>query len=137
MVCGVPLMLPGVLVSGQEQPPDFFVELLRYRVSSFSPIQKKENSVGGLQQLQRAKFVYTKAPPPAPVLLPAYRGPNKVLEAGPKVFHVLVGGKPDMISVDQLKPHLRYSPSEAHPPRRGRPAAANSSSPGSDVGGAL
>jgi hypothetical protein len=40
MVYGTPLTLPGIIINSQEQPPDFFVQLLLSRISSFSPIKK-------------------------------------------------------------------------------------------------
>jgi hypothetical protein len=105
------------------RPAKFFVELLQSRISSFTPIHWSNSGSSSLQQLHVAKYVYIRSPPAAPALAPAYRDPYLVLEAGPKVFRVVIGGKPDTISVDRLKPHLGDSPSVASPSRRGRPPA--------------
>ena len=51
-------------------------------------------------------------------------GPFRILEAGDKAFLVDIGGRPDYISVDRLKPaHLDLDQPVglALPPRRGRP----------------
>jgi hypothetical protein len=57
-----------------------------------------------------------------PPLSPLYQGPYKVLERRDKFFKLEVGGQPEVISVDRLKPHLGTAPvSAAAPPQRGRP----------------
>jgi hypothetical protein len=53
-----------------------------------------------------AKFVYVRAPPAAPSLAPAYRGPYEVVKKADKFFIVKLGGRFDAISIDRLKPHL-------------------------------
>ena len=53
-------------------------------------------------------------------LRPPYDGPYRVMESGEKHFLLDVGGRPERVSVDCLKPaHLDIDP--AVPPRRGRP----------------
>jgi hypothetical protein len=41
-----------------------------------------------------------------PPLSPLYQGPYKVLDRREKFFKLEVGGQPEVISVDRLKPHL-------------------------------
>jgi hypothetical protein len=123
MVYGSPLTLPGIIIHGQEQPAEFFVEQLQSRLSSFSPLPLPITPAsGGGGKLQAAQFVFVRLPPAAPALSPAYRGPYKVLEKGDKFFKIQLGGTADKISVDRLKPYLGSEPVIAVPPRRGRPA---------------
>jgi hypothetical protein len=68
--------------------------------------------------LQAAKFVYVRA---LTTLAPLYRGPFCVHKRADKFFIIMVGGKFDAVSVDQLKPHLGGPVMPADPPRRGRP----------------
>ena len=57
-----------------------------------------------------------------PPLADNYSGPYLVLEKGPKVFKLQIGTRDDIITRDQLKPHLGLAPpAAADPPRRGRP----------------
>jgi transposase InsO family protein len=126
MVYGTPLALPGVVVNGQEQPAEYFVEQLQSKLSSFSPLppplHASPSNGGG--KLRDARFVFIRSPPAAPALSPAYRGPYLVLERGDKFFKVQIGGKADSVSVDRLKPYLGGEVTAADPPRRGRPPAA-------------
>jgi Integrase core domain len=122
LVYGAPLALPGVMVAAQEQLPEYFIQLFLSRLSSFSPLRPSIKSGPYARRLRGARFVYMRSPPTAPALTPAYRGPYRVLEEGRKSFRVLVGGRPDSISVDRFKPHVGgKTPELADPPRRGRP----------------
>jgi cleavage and polyadenylation specificity factor subunit 1 len=97
----------------------------------FSPISRPPPTSTGARGLCGARFVFVKAPAAAPALAQAYRGPYRVIEEGPKSFKVLVGGRPDVISVDRLKPYLGGDePVPATPPRRGRPPMVPSTLPG-------
>ena len=50
-----------------------------------------------------------------------YSGPYQVLERGNKAWKLQVGDKIEVVSRDQLKPHLgRVAPEAAVPLRRGR-----------------
>jgi hypothetical protein len=72
--------------------------------------------------LMAAKFVYIRRGGVVPPLEPLYLGPYQVLDNGPKVFNIAVGGREERVSVDRLKPHLGAAPlSAASPPLRGRP----------------
>jgi hypothetical protein len=45
-----------------------------------------------------------------------------VIQAGEKTFHLAIGGREEVVSVDRLKPHLGLAPLlPAVPARRGRP----------------
>jgi hypothetical protein len=55
--------------------------------------------------LMKAAYVYVRSPPAAPSLSPAYRGPYRVVERGPKSFQIAIGTRLDRVSVDRIKPH--------------------------------
>jgi len=79
-------------------------------------------TASGLQSLQRAEFVYVRKGGTVLPLSPLYQGPYKVLGRWEKFFKLEVGGQPEVVSVDRLKPHLWTAPvSAASPPQRGRP----------------
>jgi hypothetical protein len=121
-VYGTPLTLPGVVVAGQEQPAEYFVELFHSRLSSFSPLPPQQRANGSsCSKLRSARYVFVRAPPAAPGLTPAYRGPFRVVEPGEKTFKVQFGPRVDVVSVDRLKPYLGSEPVATEPPHRGRP----------------
>ncbi len=79
-------------------------------------------------QLFKAELVYIRVGASKPPLQPLYEGPYRVIRAGQKVFVVDIGGRPQSVTVDQLKPHLVAAPAvTAAPPRRGRPPASKTS----------
>jgi hypothetical protein len=122
LVFGAPLTLPGQLLTSPETPLEDVVEALR----STQPLATRPltyaEAAAGLQSLQRADFVYVRKGGTVPPLSPLYQGPYKVLERRDKFFKLEVGGQPEVISVDRLKPHLGTAPvSAAAPPQRGRP----------------
>jgi transposase InsO family protein len=122
LVYGSPLTLPGVVVAGQEQPAEFFVELFHSRLSSFSPLPPQPQPASSRSiALRSARYVFVRSPPAAPGLTPAYRGPFRVVEPGEKTFRVQFGPRIEVVSVDRLKPYLGSEPVAAEPPRRGRP----------------
>jgi hypothetical protein len=76
--------------------------------------------------LMAVKFVYVHRGRTIPPLEPLYLDPYQVLDNGPKVFRLAIGGKEELISVDRLKPHLgtavvfpQLPPSRDQPPSRG------------------
>ena len=70
-------------------------------------------------QLFKAELVYIKVGASKPPLQPLYEGPYRVIRAGQKVFVVDIGGRPQSVTVDRLKPHLGAAPAApAAPPRR-------------------
>ncbi len=122
LVFGATLTLPGQLLTPPETPVEDVVEALR----SAQPLAKQPltyaEAATGLQSLQRAEFVYMRKGGVVPPLSPLYQGPYKVLDRREKFFKLEIGGQPEVISVDRLKPHLGTSPvTAASPPQRGRP----------------
>jgi cleavage and polyadenylation specificity factor subunit 1 len=116
LVFGVPLTLPGQLLSTPETPVQEVVEAIR----SMQPTPTRQISyaeaASGLQHLQQAEFVYV------PPLSPLYQGPYRVLDRREKFFKLEVRGRPEVVSTDWLKPHLGTAPvTAASPPQRGRP----------------
>ncbi len=76
--------------------------------------------------LMAAKFVYVRRGGVVPPLEPLYLGPYQVLDNGPKVFCLAIGGRAESVSVDRLKPHLgtadvlpQLPPLRGPPPSRG------------------
>jgi hypothetical protein len=105
LVFGAPLTLPGQLLTSPETPLEDVVEALR-----------------STQPLATRPLIYVRKGGTVPPLSPLYQGPYKVLERRDKFFKLEVGGQPEVISVDRLKPHLGTAPvSAAAPPQRGRP----------------
>ncbi len=111
LVYGCPLLLPGQFLTAAEPPPSAFV---RQMLSSITCIADRSGCAAPppppLQALQSAAFVYLRSPPLLPGLSPAYRGPYRVRVPGVKYFVMDIGGTPNVVSVDHLKPHLRKSP---------------------------
>jgi hypothetical protein len=124
-VYGQPLVLPGEVSVQMESPPlAFKVELASPQPPvTCQPHTYAEVVTGTLRPgLQTASFVYVKRGGPGSPLAPAYAGPYCVLRPGPKFFILEVGGQPETVSVDRLKPHTgSTSPDVAEPPWRGRP----------------
>ncbi len=115
---GAPLILPGQLLTSPETPLEDVVEALR----STQPLATRPltyaEAASGLQALQRADFVYVRKGGMVPPLSPLYQGPYRVLDRREKFFKLEVGGQPEVVSVDRLKPHLGTAPvSAASPPR--------------------
>ena len=77
--------------------------------------------------LMAAKFVYVQRGGVVPPLEPLYLGPYQVLDNGPKVFRLAIGGRAESISIDRLKPRLGNAdvllqrPPPRGPPPRGPP----------------
>ena len=85
--------------------------------------------------LRVADYVFVRHDAHCGPLRPPYDGPYQVLERGVKFFVLDMGGRPDRVSIDRLKPAHRdgNEPVELYqPPRRGRPPVAvpESLSPG-------
>jgi hypothetical protein len=142
LVFGAPLTLPGQLLSTPETWVQEVVEAMR----SMQPPPTRQLSyaeaASGLQHLQQAEFVYVRKGGVVPPLSPLYQGPYRVLDRREKFFKLEVGGRPEVVSIDRLKPHLGTAPvTAASPPQRGRPkgpgpvAASSSTLPASTGGG--
>jgi hypothetical protein len=147
LVYGTPLTLPGEFLNVAEPPAQEFVDKLRAAPSSIPtrPLSYSEVTSLPPKALREAGHVYVLRGQYAPPLTPLYLGPYKVIPRGPKFFHVEVGSKTEVITVDRLKPHLGSEPvSPASPPLRGRPPArveqppssSDHQPPASDLGGA-
>jgi hypothetical protein len=67
-------------------------------------------AVAGLQHLQQAEFVYVRKGAVGPPLSPTYQSPYRVLDRREKFFKLEVGGRPEVVSVDRLKPQLGTAP---------------------------
>ena len=94
------------------------------------------------QHLQQAEFVYVRKGGIVPPLSPLYQGPYRILDRREKFFKLEVRGRPEVVSIDWLKPHLGTAPvTAASPPQRGRPkgpgtvAASSSTLPATTGGG--
>ncbi|KAL6490077.1 hypothetical protein MHYP_G00004220 [Metynnis hypsauchen] len=97
--------------------------------SSFAPVPMSRH---GVQQphiplsLHKAGYVFVRHDAHRGPLRPVYDGPFRVLEPGDKFFRVDIGGVPESVSVDRLKPaHLDLDRPVvvAQPAKRGRPPA--------------
>ncbi len=106
LVFRAPLTLPGQLMSSPESPVQEAVEVLR--ALQTSPTQQISNAeaASGLLKLQQAEFVYVRKSGVVPPLAPLYQRLYKVLDRREKFFKLEIGGQPEAISVDRLKPHL-------------------------------
>jgi hypothetical protein len=105
---GAPLSLPGQFITAEEPPPSGFVEKLR---SASPPPPTRQPTYAEMAAkppaaLMVAKFVYVRRGCVVPPLEPLYLGPYQVLDNGPKVFCLAIGGRAESVSIDRLKPHL-------------------------------
>jgi len=135
LVLGAPLSLPGELLSTSEPPAADFLRQLRQQpplALPTRPLSFAEAAAAPSAQLLAAKFVFVKRGATASPLAPVYEGPYLVLQRGMKTFHLEVGGRREVITVDRLKPYLGKEVEPAQPPRRGRPPLSSlvASSPG-------
>jgi hypothetical protein len=79
-------------------------------------------AAAGLQHLQQAEFVYVRKGGVVPPLSPLHQSPYRVLDRRENFFKLEVGGLPEVVSEDRLKPHLGTAPvMAASPPQRGCP----------------
>ncbi len=133
LVHGSPLVLPGQFVDIPEPPAESFLEALRAvpAVPQGRRSYAEAASMANLPDTLRvASHVYVRRGQVAPPLTPLYQGPYRVVERGPKVFKLDLGGREDTVSVDRLKPHRGEAEVvEARAPRRGRPPLASVGSP--------
>ncbi len=133
LVNGAPLVLPGQFVDVPEPPAEEFLEALRKEPAlpagrrSYAEAASMANLPDALRV---ASHVYVRRGQVAPPLTPLYQGPYRVLERGPKVYKIDLGGREDTVSVDRLKPHRgEGTVMEAAAPRRGRPPLASQQVP--------
>jgi hypothetical protein len=129
LVFGAPLTVPGDFVSSNTQPdtPSQRLRELRQTMKTFVPVptsQHKPVSAFVPHTLKASPFVFVRHDAYKKPLQAPYTGPYKVLEQEEKNFILDIGGTPERISIDRLKPaHLdmTYPVPLAQPPRRGRP----------------
>jgi transposase InsO family protein len=129
MVFGAPLTVPADFVSNTSQSvsPRTHLLDLHATVNAFRPVPtSRHGPVTAFvpHALKVAPYVFIRRDSHKNPLQTPYTGPYKVLEHGDKDFLVDIGGKPDRISVDRLKPahvDLTSPVTLAQPPRRGRP----------------
>ena len=136
-VKGSPLTLPGEHVDVPELLPDAFLRKVNRAIDGFavppphhvcpvSPVQL-------LSALLKAKYVFVHEDAVISSLAPRYRGPYLVINRQSKYFHLQIGSKQDVVSIDHLKPVFSDAPvTPVIPPPRGRPRispVASSSDP--------
>jgi Integrase core domain len=123
LVFGAPLQLPRQFLSTAEAPPVEFVQQLNAGVPCVAPLPPPAATRNSalVEQLQQADFVYIKAPPTAPSLAPAYRGPYSVHKRAENFFIIKLGQHYEAVNLDRLKPHLGVAVQPSLPPRLGRP----------------
>ena len=129
LVHGAPLVLPGEFLDVPEPPAESFLKALRTEpaVPAGPRSYAEAASMGNLPEaLRTASHVYVRRGQVAPPLTPLYQGPYLVIEKGPKVYKLDLGGREDVVSVDRLKPHRGEAEVvAARAPRRGRPLVAS------------
>ena len=129
LVYGQPLRVPGDFIPTATAPWSAAQERtsLQDRVRGFTPVPTSQHGLPKAcvpPSLRTAGYVFIRHDAHRGPFRPPYDGPFRVLEAGDKAFLVDIGGRPDYISVDRLKPaHLDLDQPVglALPPRRGRP----------------
>jgi hypothetical protein len=123
LVYGIPLTLPGQLLSSSEPPATAFRDQLRaIRLPPTRAMSYAEAAATVPAILLAAKYVYIRKGGVWPPLAPLYQGPYAVVQSRPKCFKVQIGDKVEVVSVDRLKPNLGTQPLEpVAPVARGRP----------------
>ena len=129
LVFGQPLRVPGDLIPKSTEPWSASAQRasLLDGARAFAPVPTTQHGIPASRVptgLQSAGYVFIRHDGHRAPLRPPYDGPFRVVEAGPKSLVVDVGGRPECVSVDRLKPahlDLELPPDLARPPRRGRP----------------
>ncbi len=140
LVYGQPLRVPGEFFPDAAAPWSVasHCAVSRDIADAFVPIPTSHH---GLRQsyvpkdLPSAKYVFIRHDGHRTPLRPPYDGPFRVLVGGSKNFVVDMGGRPERVAIDRLKPahvDLGEPLQLAQPPRRGRPPAA-ASNPAPDI----
>ncbi len=138
LVYGQTLRVPGDFIPDSTRPWNLSSErsALLDRINTFKPIPTSQHGLTVAwmpRDLSAAEFVFIRHDAHRHSLWPPYDGPFRVLEAGVKTFLVDIGGRPERVTVDRLKPahgELGQPMVPALAPRRGRPAANK----GTDLG---
>ena len=129
LVYGQPLRLPGDFVPDPSEEWSATRQRAQLQADArlFTPVPTSQHGFARSHVhpgLGQAEFVFVRHDAHRDPLRAPYDGPFRVLESGDKFFLLDIGGRPDRVSVDRLKPaHLDIDmPVEvARPPRRGRP----------------
>ncbi len=96
------------------------------RINTFKPVPTSQHGLTVAwmpRDLSAAEYVFIRHDAHRHSLRPPYDGPFRVLEAGVKTFLVNIGGRPERVTVDRLKPahgELCQLMVPALAPRRGR-----------------
>jgi transposase InsO family protein len=116
MLYGFPLQLPGQLLASTPAPspsPSLHAQAQQQSYPSFLPTRSSP-SPARLDKLPKslrdASHVYVRHSGVTPPLTPVYSGPYAVILKSPKSFIVDLDGRPDVISVDRLKPQVGAAP---------------------------
>ena len=136
LVYGAPLTVPGDFLANPVgiNTPAKFLPALRDTVRSFAPVPTSRHGTFTSTvppDLITSKFVFVRRAQKNP-LQNHYDGPFQVLQNGDKTFTLDKGGRPEVVTIDRLKPaHLDIDrPVQvAAPPRRGRPPRIPQSDP--------
>lgn len=137
LVYGAPLTVPGDFIPSHSTPSDnkCRIQRLRDQVRSLAPIPTSQHGtvpVSVPRDLQQAKFVFIRRDAHRTPLQRPYEGPYKVLQPGLKSFKIDKGGRPELITVDRLKPahlDLEHFLQPPVPRSRGRPPRNPQSTP--------
>ena len=125
-VYGSSLTVPGEFLGSPELPPALFLRKIEdtfagfaapppHHVRSFPPQQL-------LPAFLAANFVFVQEDSSIPSLAPLYWGPYLVLEGKDKYFHLQLGSRTDVVSVDRLNPAFLEDPIQNALPSASRSA---------------
>ena len=137
LVYGQPLRVPGEFLPDATTPWSAASHraVSRGVADAFIPIPTSRHCLPQSyvpKDLPSARYVFIRHDSHRTPLQPPYDGPFRVLETGAKNFVLDMGGKPERVTVDRLKPaHLDIDEpvQVALPPRRGRPPGSTSAPP--------
>jgi hypothetical protein len=126
---GTTLTLPAQLAAPDETAP---AAVDSQRTTTAIPTRRLPQSppTHVPPHLSAAELVYVRQGGQQGMLVPPYSGPYRVLDRSPKYFTVEVGGQPQTITVDRLKPHTcPTATTPAAPPHQGRPPTPQPNTP--------
>jgi hypothetical protein len=124
LVYGQPLALPGEFVTEDASEPspehEGWIRNLRRKMSEIragEPHHHGRKSTFVFKELSSTTSVFLRRDALKPALTPAYDGPYRVLERGPKTFTIQVGERRATVSIDRVKPAYILPPQEEAPQR--------------------
>ena len=121
---GTSLTVSGEFLGSPELPPSSFLRKIENALAGFA-VPPPHHVCNYLPQqlppaLLTAEFDFVREDASIPSLAPFYPGPFLVLERKDKFFHLQLGSRTDVVSVDRLKPAFSEDPIQAaSPPARG------------------